>query len=608
MAKRESRKSQSEIINSDRYFVHYSKGVFTFYLILLFVVFAFTTVYFVSQGMSDPFFGTIFILCEWVFFGLFCLIGYLSGIYTREYFIRADENGLTINGRNPLFIPWEDIAGFESHSAFGRDYLGIRILDEEKYTGSKTSFGRLMLKQRKFFSDCLFEIDFNSASESLHEVLPELESRLGRYGRHVSAPRIQSNHNEGAGSEGNDKHESVAFAKRVVPKAKALVIGLIAVNILVFAANLFISNHCWTIVDFQTLVVLFKNGDLDTLWMPGGMLTLSELLWDGPMYDLGQIVFGLDTGSILEGHHLYGMFTYAFFHADIIHLLSNMIALYFFSSMVFASFGRKEFSIWYVAGIFGGALATLVRAAVTGKAICAVGASAAVFGLLGGSLAPIVYAIVLVKSKGGSFRAADRRTMFEYIAFVLIVLIPGFFEENVSWEGHLGGLLGGLIAGIVMLWIKYRGGEMPERKSTNRKQLNFGRKSEQQTQTYKMDNGTSYVIRERQEELDKDTLERRRKIGTIVLIAGMVCTVLVIISNVCVGFADYSKLGALKIPPDKAWHANLLWCVIGWIPNVVAHRFLRGSGKVYTILIVIAWILWLFVGPTGIFNPIPQSV
>jgi fructose-specific phosphotransferase system IIC component len=188
------------------------------------------------------------------------------------------------------------------------------------------------------------------------------------------------------------------------------------------------------------------------------------------------------------------------------------------------------------------------------------------------------------------------------------MLIPGFFEENVSWEGHLGGLLGGLIAGLVMMWIKDNRETLPERKSVNKKQLNFGRKSEQQTHTYKMDSGTSYVVKERQEEFDKDRLERRRKIGTIVLIAGMVCSVLVIISNVYVGFADYSKLVALNVPYDKAWHANLLWCVIGWIPNVVAHRFLRNSGKIFTILIVIAWILWLFVGPTGIFNPIPQSV
>ena len=87
MAKVENRQSKSQITTSDRYLVHYGKGAFTFYLILLFAVFGFTTIYFIRQGMSDPFFGTIFILCEWAFFGLFCLVGYLSGIYTREYFL-----------------------------------------------------------------------------------------------------------------------------------------------------------------------------------------------------------------------------------------------------------------------------------------------------------------------------------------------------------------------------------------------------------------------------------------------------------------------------------------------------------------------------------------
>ena len=200
--------------------------------------------------------------------------------------------------------------------------------------------------------------------------------------------------------------------------------------------------------------------------------------------------------------------------------------------------------------------------------------------------------ILKVKRLGGNLEATSRRQIAEYVFFILMVLVPGFFEENVSWEGHLGGLLGGLIAGLVMVRIKDSRGTLPERRP----------------RAHKIDNGTSYVIRKRQEELDKDTLERRRKIGTIVLIAGMVCTVLVIISNVCVGFADYSKMVALNVPYDKAWLANLLWCAIGWIPNVVAHRFLRGSGRVYPVLIIIAWILWLFVGPTGIFNPIPQSV
>lgn len=297
-------------------------------------------------------------------------------------------------------------------------------------------------------------------SETIYEILPELEKRLGRYGGNVSSPRRRNSHQGSVKSKGNVQHEGVAFANRMVPKAKTLVVGLIAVNVLIFAANIFISNHCWIIVDFPTLVTLFKHGDLDTLWVPRGMLTISELLWDGPMFDLGQIVFGLDTGFIFEGHHLHGLFTHAFLHADIIHLLSNMWALYFFSSMVFARVGKKEFSIWYMSGIFGGAFAIIIEAGITGKTICAVGASAAIFGLLGGLLSPKLYMLFKVKSMGGNLRATSRREIIEYVCFILMMLVPGFFEEDVSWEGHLGGLLGGLIAGIVMLW---RSGERLER-------------------------------------------------------------------------------------------------------------------------------------------------
>ena len=83
-------------------------------------------------------------------------------------------------------------------------------------------------------------------------------------------------------------------------------------------------------VDLPTFITLLKHGDLGTLWMPNGMRTFSELIWDGPMIDLGQLMFGLDTEFVFEGLHLYTLFTYAFLHADIIHLASNMIALYYY--------------------------------------------------------------------------------------------------------------------------------------------------------------------------------------------------------------------------------------------------------------------------------------
>ena len=168
-----------------------------------------------------------------------------------------------------------------------------------------------------------------------------------------------------------------------------MVIALIAVNVLIFAANLYISNHCWTPVDLPTFMTLLRDGNLDTLWMPKGFLTFSELIWD-------------------------------------------------------------------VSGIFGSAIATLIRAAVTGKVICVVGASGAIFGLLGGLLAPVLYMLFRVKSTGGRIGKEGKMAILESIFFTIMMVLPGFFEENVSWEGHIGGLIAGLIAGLIMFAMRER--------------------------------------------------------------------------------------------------------------------------------------------------------
>ena len=85
-----------------------------------------------------------------------------------------------------------------------------------------------------------------------------------------------------------------------------------------------------------------------------------------------------------------------------------------------------------------------------------IGASGALFGLLGGSMAPMIYRAFWIKGQGVSLKPADRRSIFEYSAFVLVMLLPGFFYKDVSWECHLGGLIGGIIAGIAMLALKKR--------------------------------------------------------------------------------------------------------------------------------------------------------
>ena len=54
----------------------------------------------------------------------------------------------------------------------------------------------------------------------------------------------------------------------------------------------------------------------------------------------------------------------------------------------------------------------------------------------------------------------ERMEIFNYAMYVVIMLVPGFVYRDVSWEGHLGGLIGGMIAGILMIMIKERRIEM----------------------------------------------------------------------------------------------------------------------------------------------------
>ena len=63
-------------------------------------------------------------------------------------------------------------------------------------------------------------------------------------------------------------------------------------------------------------------------------------------------------GSIRSGQQ-YRMFTSAFLHADMMHLIFNMITLFFFAPWVIAALGSVGFLIVYFVSLFAGNLLTL---------------------------------------------------------------------------------------------------------------------------------------------------------------------------------------------------------------------------------------------------------
>ncbi len=157
---------------------------------------------------------------------------------------------------------------------------------------------------------------------------------------------------------------------------------------------------------------------------------------------IGQItgLFDLYTLLAVQVSHvknleLYRLITAGFMHADIFHLLCNMYSLFIIGSQLESFLGKKKYTFIYFISLLTGNL----LACLTSTAWC-VGASGAIFGLLGGLL-----------YFGYYYRVYLGNAMRNQIIPVLILnIILSMLISNISLSAHLGGLVGGLFASIAV--------------------------------------------------------------------------------------------------------------------------------------------------------------
>ena len=140
----------------------------------------------------------------------------------------------------------------------------------------------------------------------------------------------------------------------------------------------------------------------------------------------------LDAPQVHQGDW-WRLITAAFLHASILHIAFNMWALWWLGSVVESALGWWRFLLVYcVAGLAGSA-----GALIASPNVVTVGASGAIFGLLGAGL---VLEYRATGRLGGSFL-----TMI-ILNLVITVAVPG-----ISIGGHLGGLIGGILATSVIV-------------------------------------------------------------------------------------------------------------------------------------------------------------
>ncbi len=144
------------------------------------------------------------------------------------------------------------------------------------------------------------------------------------------------------------------------------------------------------------------------------------------------------NGSIFREGALYApsvadgdwwrLLTAAFLHYGPFHLIMNMLALWWFGSLLEQRIGSGRFLLLYLVSGLAGSAGALVASPLTPT----VGASGAIFGILGAGF-------VLEQQRDYVFGGSA-------LGIIVINLVLTFSISNISKGGHIGGLIGGAVA------------------------------------------------------------------------------------------------------------------------------------------------------------------
>jgi rhomboid protease GluP len=159
-------------------------------------------------------------------------------------------------------------------------------------------------------------------------------------------------------------------------------------------------------------------------------LTVGLVVQPGQVLNAGALIPAL----VAQGEAWRLLFS-MFLHSGIVHLGFNMLSLYFLGAFVEQAFGRGRFLALYLLSGISGGLAYLYFG---GFNVPAVGASGAIFGLLGGVLG---YAL-----RRWTF-SWQNPLIRQLLILLALNLYLGFSIANVSNTAHLGGLAGGFVFG-----------------------------------------------------------------------------------------------------------------------------------------------------------------
>ncbi|QZY30679.1 rhomboid family intramembrane serine protease [Nocardioides coralli] len=219
-----------------------------------------------------------------------------------------------------------------------------------------------------------------------------------------------------------------AYGGRRSGNPAATSLALIAANAAVWGAISATGGSASRLVDWLALLV---GGRCDAA--RGGFF---------PQIDSERVCTSAVNGSwvpgVLDGAW-WQLVTSTFTHVQVWHIGVNMLVLWFLGPQLEMAIGRARFLALYLLSGVAGSVAVLWLAS---DQIQTLGASGSIFGLMG--------ALFVVALKVGG-------NVSQIGVWLLLNGVITFTFPNISWQGHLGGLLGGALIAMILVYAPREG-------------------------------------------------------------------------------------------------------------------------------------------------------
>ncbi|XP_057801347.1 RHOMBOID-like protein 1 [Salvia miltiorrhiza] len=146
----------------------------------------------------------------------------------------------------------------------------------------------------------------------------------------------------------------------------------------------------------------------------------------------------LDVSKVVDKHQGWRLITCMWLHGGVFHLLANMLSLIVIGIRLEQEFGFVRVGLLYLISGLGGSLLS----ALFIQSNISVGASGALFGLLGGMLAELIVNWTIYANKVAA--------LFTLVIIIAINLAVGILP-HVDNFAHIGGFFSGFLLGFIFL-------------------------------------------------------------------------------------------------------------------------------------------------------------